>query len=584
MPAADSSLTFLGVNLSRRTEISALSRNAPLAGQYCGLWRMASAWYAAVQDAIPRALRGDAEALHALTAELKERPVLGPFAVQEARRLIGGGAGCERPSRELAARVAEALCCAGVSSRKTLQALLLAVREEADMGLAARPLCDAMALIDWRVQLAVAALFAVRLQAFACSGQGHDDRQRTTELVAEMVEAGAGAAQAAMLRHETAAVGDGGDAAWSECGSESVADAARVLLEQENARLLQLSASVRAVLQALSSAAPGLRGSSDGAEGHLRSPANGEAIGIRGLKLELPHAADAAEEEAVVLSAHWAAFAGEGRAGAGCEDGTGRIKLSGMLDAVCCDAGGIDEAVHVLVALHSAHTWSVPQLALSFIRALSQGRPSGCHTESQTVGRADSGAWVGLLARDGGRLKAVFAALFGRLASRDDVGLGGGGEGGLVRRWSQSMSGLVTAVEDVVARDCRPSDADGAKQLGNRADAAVGLLLEVIEARVQFGRGVTGGVQPENDGRKGVSGELEALSWLLDECRVGEERTGTAGVRVVQGQARCVVLGAVIEWVLVCPTATSAVGGWTLLRTLEVSGCAYGCTQCLPLL
>ena len=146
------------------------------------------------------------------------------------------------------------------------------------------------------------------------------------------------------------------------------------------------------------------------------------------------------------------------------------------------------------------------------------------------------------------------------------------------------MCGLVTAVEDVVARDCWPSNADGAKELGNRADAAVGLLLEVIESRVQFGRGVAVGVQPENDGRNGVSGQLEALSWLLDEGRVGEERAGTAGVRELQGQARCVVLGAVIEWVLVCPTATSAVGGRTLLRTLEVSDRAYGCTKCLPLL
>jgi len=227
---------------------------------------MAQHWYQSLRAALDAAVRGDAAAAGRVRAELEARPVLGPFAVHEMRRLMAGGGsgGSPQRSRADAARVLQVVCLVALESRKTMEALLASMRAEADaapMGCVGEgALWSAMALVDWGVKLVVAAYFVARLGAPTSrdarpssggrvtdgpSARDHFERGEAEanahglELVAQMVEVAVSAANA-----ESALLEDAG-------GSGGRAVCAAVAALSANAGLLGLSATTCAVLQVL---------------------------------------------------------------------------------------------------------------------------------------------------------------------------------------------------------------------------------------------------------------------------------------------------------------------------------------------
>jgi hypothetical protein len=233
---------------------------------------MAQQWYQSLRAALDAAVRGDAAAAGRVRAELEARPVLGPFAVHEMRRLLAGGdsGGSPQSSRADAARVLQVVCLVALESRKTMEALLASMRAEADaapMGCVGEgALWSVMALVDWGVRLVVAAYFVARLGAptsgDARPGSGgrvtdspfsrdHFERAEAEanahglELVAQMVEVAVSAATA-----ESALLQDAGSLGGRADVDTSHVSAAVAALSA-NAGLLGLSATTCAVLQVL---------------------------------------------------------------------------------------------------------------------------------------------------------------------------------------------------------------------------------------------------------------------------------------------------------------------------------------------
>ena len=233
---------------------------------------MAQHWYQSLRAALDAAVRGDAAAAGRVRAELEARPVLGPFAVHEMRRLMAGGGsgGSPQRSRADAARVLQVVCLVALESRKTMEALLASMRAEADaapMGCVGKgALWNVMALVDWGVRLVVAAYFVARLGAPTSgdarrgsggrmtdspSARDHFERAEAEanahglELVAQMVEVAvsAAAAESALLQDA------GGMGGRADVDASQVSAAVAAL--SANAGLLGLSATTCAVLQVL---------------------------------------------------------------------------------------------------------------------------------------------------------------------------------------------------------------------------------------------------------------------------------------------------------------------------------------------
>ena len=233
---------------------------------------MAQQWYQSLRAALDAAVRGEAAAAGRVRAELEARPVLGPFAVHEMRRLLAGGGsgGSPQRSRADAARVLQVVCLVALESRKTMEALLASMRAEADaapMGCVGEgALWSAMALVDWGVKLVVAAYFVARLGAPTSgdarrgsggrmtdspSARDHFERGEAEanahglELVAQMVEVAvsAAAAESALLQDA------GGMGGRADVDASQVSAAVAAL--SANAGLLGLSATTCAVLQVL---------------------------------------------------------------------------------------------------------------------------------------------------------------------------------------------------------------------------------------------------------------------------------------------------------------------------------------------
>ena len=233
---------------------------------------MAQQWYQSLRAALDAAVRGDAAAAGRVRAELEARPVLGPFAVHEMRRLMAGGGsgGSPQRSRADAARVLQVVCLVALESRKTMEALLASMRAEADaapMGCVGKgALWNVMALVDWGVRLVVAAYFVARLGAPTSgdarrgsggrmtdspSARDHFERAEAEanahglELVAQMVEVAvsAAAAESALLQDA------GGMGGRADVDASQVSAAVAAL--SANAGLLGLSATTCAVLQVL---------------------------------------------------------------------------------------------------------------------------------------------------------------------------------------------------------------------------------------------------------------------------------------------------------------------------------------------
>ena len=233
---------------------------------------MAQQWYQSLRAALDAAVRGEAAAAGRVRAELEARPVLGPFAVHEMRRLLAGGdsGGSPQSSRADAARVLQVVCLVALESRKTMEALLASMRAEADaapMGCVGKgALWNVMALVDWGVRLVVAAYFVARLGAPTSgdarrgsggrmtdspSARDHFERAEAEanahglELVAQMVEVAvsAAAAESALLQDA------GGMGGRADVDASQVSAAVAAL--SANAGLLGLSATTCAVLQVL---------------------------------------------------------------------------------------------------------------------------------------------------------------------------------------------------------------------------------------------------------------------------------------------------------------------------------------------
>jgi hypothetical protein len=233
---------------------------------------MAQQWYQSLRAALDAAVRGEAAAAGRVRAELEARPVLGPFAVHEMRRLLAGGGsgGSPQRSRADAARVLQVVCLVALESRKTMEALLASMRAEADaapMGCVGKgALWNVMALVDWGVRLVVAAYFVARLGAPTSgdarrgsggrmtdspSARDHFERAEAEanahglELVAQMVEVAvsAAAAESALLQDA------GGMGGRADVDASQVSAAVAAL--SANAGLLGLSATTCAVLQVL---------------------------------------------------------------------------------------------------------------------------------------------------------------------------------------------------------------------------------------------------------------------------------------------------------------------------------------------
>ncbi len=223
---------------------------------------MAAEWYAALRAAIDSALRGSAAAAETAGARLRERPVLGPFAVQQVcaslpcrdgaavdDARVGSGAaepGAAFWDSRSVARVLEVLCLAALESRNTLRALLAALCSDgdrtADGGRGA--LWEAMPHLPWELRMAMAAHIVSRLkddEGRLRAAGGGQLRAGMRGMVADLVESAASAAQSALLQSsvpqdERVKVGQ---------MRQAVAD---VL---ESADVLALGAATRAVLQAL---------------------------------------------------------------------------------------------------------------------------------------------------------------------------------------------------------------------------------------------------------------------------------------------------------------------------------------------
>ena len=221
---------------------------------------MAQQWYESLRAALGAALRGDAAAAGRVRAELQARPVLGPFAVHELRGVLGGGgsgAGAAERCGTDAAHVLQVVCRAALESRKTMEALLASMR--ADVGAAPLggegALWSAMAQVDWDVKLVVAAHFVARLGApgsgrDSIDGGGAESSARVLELVTQMVASALSAAAAeSALMQDAGGTADSRRGVMGDLDPSQVSAAAAAL--SENAGLLNLSATTRAVLQAL---------------------------------------------------------------------------------------------------------------------------------------------------------------------------------------------------------------------------------------------------------------------------------------------------------------------------------------------
>lgn len=238
---------------------------------------MAQQWYQSLRTALDAAVRGDAAAAGRVRAGLEARPVLGPFAVHEIRRLMAGSCsrGSPQHSKTDAACVLQVVCLAALESRKTMEVLLSSMHAEADaapMGCVGEgALWSVMALVDWGVKLVVAACFVARLGAptsrdprpgsevlvtDSSSAQEHFERGEAEanahglELVAQMVGVAVSAATA-----ESALLQDAGGAGASRGGGRGGVNASQVSAAaatlSANAGLLGLSTTACAVLQAL---------------------------------------------------------------------------------------------------------------------------------------------------------------------------------------------------------------------------------------------------------------------------------------------------------------------------------------------